>query len=216
MMTSSAQRPDPHGLFITLEGIEGVGKSSQLQAAADFMRARGRDVVVTREPGGTPAGEAIRQVLLDTRHSGLAADTELLLIFAARAEHVARVIRPALQAGRDVLSDRFTDASYAYQGGGRGIPAARIAALEQWVHPHLEPDLTLLLDAPVELALARANGRGKADRFEQEQAQFFEAVRSRYLALAAARPERFRVIDAAAGIDTVRAAVIRTLEEALA
>lgn len=215
MVGSAGQDPHAHGLFITLEGIEGVGKSSQLQAAADFLRSRGRDVVVTREPGGTPAGEAIRQVLLDTRHSGLAADTELLLIFAARAEHVARVIRPALQAGRDVLSDRFTDASYAYQGGGRGIPAARIAALEQWVHPRLQPDLTLLLDAPVQVALARANGRSKADRFEQEQAQFFEAVRGRYLDLAAARPERFRVIDAAVSIDTVRAAVIGALEEAL-
>lgn len=215
-MTSIARPPGSSALFITLEGIEGVGKSTQLEAAAGFLRSRGRDVVVTREPGGTPLGEAVRRILLDTSHTGIAADSELLLIFAARAEHVARVIRPALEAGRDVLSDRFTDASYAYQGGGRGIPVERIAALEQWVHAGLEPDLTLLLDAPVNVALARANNRGAADRFEQEKAHFFEAVRSCYLERAAARPGRFRVIDAAQGMEQVRSAVSRALEEALA
>lgn len=214
-MSNVSPNPGSSALFITLEGIEGVGKSTQLEAAAAFLRTRGRDVVITREPGGTPLGEAVRRVLLDTRHTGITADTELLLIFAARAEHVARVIRPALAAGRDVLSDRFTDASYAYQGGGRGISGERIAELERWVHPGLRPDLTLLLDAPVEVALARANGRGEADRFEQEKAHFFEAVRQSYLELAAANPERFRVIDASPAPHEVSRAVSRALEQAV-
>lgn len=191
------------GLFITLEGIEGVGKSTQLDRAADCLRRRGREVVITREPGGTEVGERIRSVLLDNRHHGMAADTELLLMFAARAEHIAHLIRPTLARGADVVCDRFTDATYAYQGGGRGLDADRIAGLENFVQGGLRPDLTLLLDMEVVPALARSSKRGAADRFENETVAFFERVRQVYLDRAQAEPGRFRVIDAAAALDTV-------------
>lgn len=184
------------GLFITLEGVEGAGKSTHLQEVADWFRDRGREVIVTREPGGTAAGEAIRKLLLDRANDHLADDTELLLIFAARAQHLIEVIRPALEAGKVVISDRFTDASYAYQGGGRGIDASRIAELEAWVQQGLKPDLTFLLDLPAEQGLARARHRGPADRFETEQQQFFEAVRRAYLAIAELDTDRVCVIDA--------------------
>jgi dTMP kinase len=197
------------GKLITLEGGEGAGKSTVLAAVRELLAARNIDVVVTREPGGTPVGEAIRAVLLDPQHKGLCAETELLLMFAARAQLVRAAIQPALAAGRWVLSDRFTDASYAYQGGGRGQPETRIADLERWAAAGVTPDLTLLLDLPVADGLKRANGRGAADRIEMENAEFFERVRASYRARAAAQPARFRVIDAAQPLHQVLADVRR-------
>jgi len=196
------------GKFITLEGGEGAGKSTVLNALRELLASRGREVVVTREPGGTPAGEAIRSVLLDpTLHGGIAPETELLLMFAARAQHVRETIAPALAAGHWVLSDRFTDASYAYQGGGRGQPVERIAELERWAATDLQPDLTLLLDLPVGVGLERARGRGPADRIELETHDFFERVRAAYRARAAEQPARFRIIDASQALDAVLAQV---------
>ncbi len=191
-MTTSTSR----GCFITLEGGEGAGKSTSMDFIRRHLEAAGRTVCVTREPGGTALGEAVRGLLLDTRFDGMSADAELLLMFAARAEHLARVIRPALARGEWVLCDRFTDATYAYQGGGRGIDEARIRVLEDWVQQGLEPDLTLLFDLPVEQGLARAGERSEPDRFEREQEAFFERVRQAYLRRAAAAPGRFRIIDA--------------------
>jgi dTMP kinase len=184
------------GKFITLEGGEGAGKSTVLNSVRELLAARGIDLVVTREPGGTPAGEAIRAVLLDPKLRGLCAESELLLMFASRAQLVREVIQPALAAGKWVLSDRFTDASFAYQGGGRGQPASRIAELETWAANGVKPDLTLLLDLPISEGMKRANGRGEADRIEMENAAFFERVRAAYRQLAASQPQRFRVIDA--------------------
>jgi dTMP kinase len=191
------------GKLITLEGGEGAGKSTVLNAVRDLLAERGIELIVTREPGGTPAGEAIRGILLDPQYRGLSAETELLLMFAARAQLVREVIQPALAAGRWVLSDRFTDASYAYQGGGRGQPQARIAELERWAAAGTTPDLTLLLDLPVAEGMNRANGRGAADRIEMENVDFFERVRTSYRARAAGAPLRFRVIDASAPLNAV-------------
>jgi dTMP kinase len=207
------------GKLITLEGGEGAGKSTVLAAVRDFLAECGCDVIVTREPGGTPAGEAIRNVLLDPNYGALSAETELLLMFAARAQLVRAVIQPALAAGRWVLSDRFTDASYAYQGGGRGQPETRIAELELWAAAGMTPDLTVLLDLPVADGMKRvlrrssglAAGRGAADRIEMENADFFERVRASYRARAAAAPMRFRVIDASAPLETVLAEVRRVV-----
>lgn len=185
------------GRLITLEGGEGAGKSTVLAHVREQLAAAGFDPLLTREPGGTAAGEAIRAVLLDPAYRGLCAESELLLMFAARAQLVRELVRPALAAGRWVLSDRFTDASFAYQGGGRGQPIDRIAELERWAADGLKPDLTLLLDLPVEQGLARAGARGAgADRIEQEQATFFERVRAAYRERAAAEPQRFRLVDA--------------------
>jgi len=195
------------GKLITLEGGEGAGKSTVLEAVRGQLAARGLDVVVTREPGGTPAGEAIRKVLLEPALRGMHAETELLLMFASRAQLVRDVVQPALAAGRWVLADRFTDASFAYQGGGRGQPRERIEDLERWAAAGLKPDLTLLLDLPVADGLKRANGRGAADRIEMENADFFERVRAAYRARAAADAQRFRVIDASRTLDEVLAAV---------
>ncbi len=193
------------GLFITMEGIEGVGKTTNLEFVRQYICDSQIEVVVTREPGGTELGEKIRGLLLDHRNQNIANDTELLLMFAARAQHIAEVIEPALAEGRWVLCDRFTDATYAYQGGGRGIDVGRIAQLEQWVQGPLRPDITLLLDAPVEVGLARAAKRKQeADRFEREKQVFFERIRSAYLALAAQHPCRYRVIDAAQSLDQVK------------
>jgi dTMP kinase len=199
------------GRFITVEGIEGAGKSTQMDAVRGFLDARGITVAVTREPGGTPLSEAVRGLLLDPGNRGMAADTELLLVFAARAEHIHKVIRPALNAGDWVLSDRFTDATFAYQGGGRGIPAERIAALEKWVQGELRPDLTLLLDLPVETGMARIADRGRPDRFEREERDFFQRIRDNYLERAAAEPGRFRRIDAGAPLEEVRSQVLAAL-----
>jgi dTMP kinase len=192
------------GMFITLEGGEGAGKSTQLAYVRQRLEEAGLTLHVTREPGGTPLAERIRDLLLDHRQTAMADDTELLLMFAARAQHLAELIRPALAAGDWVLCDRFTDATYAYQGGGRGIDPARIAVLEDWVQGELRPDLTLLLDLPVATGMARANDRGELDRFEREQQAFFERVRAAYLAQAAREPGRYRVLDAAQSIEAVQ------------
>jgi dTMP kinase len=193
------------GKLVTLEGGEGAGKSTVLEAVRACLMARGLDVVVTREPGGTPFGEAVRSLVLDPSRTNLCAESELLLMFAARAQLVRETILPALDAGQWVLSDRFTDASYAYQGGGRGQPVARIGELERWAAV-IKPDLTLLLDLPVAQGLARAGARGAADRIELENGDFFERVRAAYRARAAADPSRFRIIDASAPIVDVRMA----------
>ncbi|MCG6867983.1 MAG: dTMP kinase [Gammaproteobacteria bacterium] len=191
------------GLFITVEGSEGVGKSTCMDLIVEELLRSGLRVVRTREPGGTALGEAIREVLLDTQWTAMGLDTELLLMFAARAEHIDKVIGPALARGECVVSDRFTDATYAYQGGGRGMPEARIATLEAWTQGDLRPDLTLLLDVDVATGLGRASARGEADRFEREQLAFFERVRKRYLARSEAEPSRFRVIDSGRDLDEV-------------
>lgn len=186
----------PRGRFVSLEGGEGAGKSTLLAGLRECLVARGIDLLLTREPGGTELGEAVRAILLDPARRGMSAESELLLMFASRAQLVREVIEPALAAGRWVLCDRYVDASYAYQGGGRGQPAERIAALEAWACAGLKPDLTLLLDLPVPTGRARAAGRGEADRIEAEADAFFERVREAYRARAIAEPERFRVIDA--------------------
>lgn len=201
------------GRFITLEGVEGVGKSTQAQALGEQLRQRGHSVISTREPGGTAVGDRIRSVLLDPGGQAPTAETELLLMFAARAEHLARVVRPALAGGEWVVCDRFTDASYAYQGGGRGLEAERIAVLEQWLQQGLAPDRTVLLDLPVDEGLARARGTSAGDRFEREQRDFFERVRAVYLARAAAEPGRFRVVDAGGSVEQVGAQVLAAVED---
>ncbi|QNH05088.1 dTMP kinase [Pseudomonas sp. B11D7D] len=193
------------GLFITLEGPEGAGKSTNREYLAERLRERGIDVLLTREPGGTPLAERIRELLLDPSDEPMAADTELLLVFAARAQHLQQVIRPALAKGSVVLCDRFTDATYAYQGGGRGLSIERIAQLEQFVQGELRPDLTLIFDLPVEVGLARAAARGRLDRFEQEGRGFFEAVRQAYLQRAAQSPQCYRVLDAGQTLVQVQA-----------
>ena len=202
-MTTQAQTG--RGRFITLEGVEGAGKTTQIVAMRAWLEEWGVPVRTTREPGGSPVAERIRDVLLDPANTGMATDAELLLMFAARAEHLAKTIRPALEAGTWVLCDRFTDATYAYQGAGRGVSRRHIALLEDLVQGDLRPDLTLLLDVPVADGLARARGRSAPDRFESEAVRFFEAVRAEYLDIAAREPERVRVIDAHADAATVAA-----------
>jgi len=203
------------GLLISLEGGEGAGKSTVLGAIQARLSRLDRELVLVREPGGTPAGEAIRTVLLDPALS-LAAETELLLMFASRAQLVRETVQPALARGAIVVSDRFTDASYAYQGGGRGIDGGRIAELERWA-AGLRPDLTFLLDLDVAQGLARARGRGEGcDRIEREREAFFERVRTAYRQRAAAEPGRFRLIDASQPVEAVRAAVLQALEAWLA
>ena len=188
------------GKFITLEGIDGAGKSTHVGGIADFLRGRGKDIVVTREPGGTPLGEKLRALVLSQT---MDVDTEALLMFAARREHIALVIAPALASGSWVVSERFSDATYAYQGAGRGVARDRIAALERWVHGGLQPDLTLVFDAPVEVALARL-AKNRGDRFELESKAFFERVRAAYLARAAAEPRRMRVVQSGRSLPEVR------------
>lgn len=204
------------GRFITFEGIEGAGKSTVMEAAAELLRRHGLTVVVTREPGGTPLGEGVRRLLLDPEQRDMTPEAELLLIFAARAQHVSHCIRPALARGDWVLCDRFTDASYAYQGAGRGLGEARIAWLEDWIQNELRPDATVLLDCPVVEGLSRANGRGAADRFEAEQQAFFERVREAYCARARAAPQRFHTIDATRSVEVVRGEVEAVLRGMLA
>jgi dTMP kinase len=203
------------GKFITLEGGEGAGKSSSMDFIESCLREAGREVVVTREPGGTPLGEEIRELLLKPKERGLCSDAELLLIFAARAQHLDEVIRPALARGAWVLCDRFTDATYAYQGRGRGIAHEHIAALEQWVQCGLKPDLTLLFDVPVEQGLERANKRSAPDRFELAGQSFLERVRVGYLEAATREPGRIRVIDASQPPAKVKAHLKTVLAEIL-
>ena len=187
--------------FITFEGVDGAGKSTHLTWFADALRQRGLDVVVTREPGGTPLGEQLREILLNqTMNIG----TEALLMFAARLEHIEQLIKPALRAGKWVISDRFSDASFAYQGGGRGLDWGKLSQLEQWVHGDLQPDLTLFFDVPVEVAQERLANNISLDRFEQEQADFFERVRAGYHKRVRENPQRYAVIDAAQSMVNVK------------
>ncbi len=198
------------GKFITLEGVDGAGKSTHVGFVADWLRQQGREVIVTREPGGTPLGESLRELLL---HRDMDADTELLLMFAARQEHLAGLILPALARGAWVVSDRFTDASYAYQCGGRGIEVARIAALEAWVQRGFQPDMTLLFDVPPDVAEARRSAARTADRFEREADNFFNRVRAAYLDRAQAEPARIRVLDARHGIADLQLEIGRLLQD---
>lgn len=205
-----------HGFFITLEGGEGAGKSTALAFVHDWLQRKGLAVQITREPGGTALGERVREILLHAKDIEVSPDTETLLMFAARAEHLARVVRPALENGVTVLCDRFTDATYAYQGGGQGVAKERIAALENWVQGALRPDLTLLFDVPVDAGLARAAGRNNAlDRFESRDREYLERVRRTYLERAAVDPVRIRVIDASLPIDAVERNLASELQEFL-
>ncbi|KAF0284920.1 dTMP kinase [Spiribacter sp. SSL99] len=199
--------------LITVEGTEGAGKSSALAIIRDWVTAHGGEPVVTREPGGTALGEELREVLLGHREAGMSAEAEVLLMFAARAEHVRTVIQPALQAGQWVICDRFTDASLAYQGGGRGLGIERVRALADWLLGDLQPGLTLWLDLPVATGLARAAGRSAPDRFESERARFFEAVRAAYAELANADPGRITRVDATQSLARVGAAIETLLDE---
>lgn len=201
------------GLFITVEGTEGVGKSTNMAFIEEWLNKSGKELVITREPGGTQLGEKLRNVLLDAKEQSMCDDTELLLMFAARAQHLQEVIQPALNSGKWVLCDRFTDATYAYQGGGRGIDMSRIAQLEQWVQGDLRPDMTLILDLPVDVGLERAGKRSTPDRFELEKHDFFNKVRDTYLARAAAQPDRYRVIDASPSIQEVQLSIQSVLEQ---
>lgn len=201
-----------NGRFITVEGGEGVGKTTNLDFIESLLRESGHDVIRTREPGGTPLAESVRELLLAPREESVAELTELLLVFAARAQHIAQVIKPALARGQWVLCDRFTDATYAYQGAGRGMDTDAIATLEQLVQQDLRPDLTLLLDVPVEIGMARASARSAPDRFESEQLNFFELVRAEYLRRAAAEPERFTVIDASPSLADVQMQITHAIK----
>ncbi len=199
--------------FITFEGGEGVGKTTQIQRLKDYLVSLDHPVLTTREPGGTEVGEAIRQVLLDKTLPAMHQDTELLLMFAARAEHVQTVVYPALANGTWVLSDRFTDASHVYQGIGRGVDARRINQLERWTLGNFQPDLTFLLDMPVKLGMERVYSRGETDRFETENLAFFERIREGYLSRAQVFHERYRVIDAQQDVKTVAMSINRSLEK---
>ncbi len=203
------------GRFITIEGGEGAGKSTMMDRVADWITGSGQRVVRTREPGGTELAEKLRDILLDRNNIALSGRAELLLLFAARAQHLEELIRPTLARGDWILCDRFTDATWAYQGGGRGLPRREIEALEQLVHGDLQPDLTLLLDLPVEQGLSRAARRSEADRFEQESAYFFEQVRKAYLERAAASPKRFAVIDASGDVEEVWSRIETMLRQRL-
>lgn len=203
------------GLFITLEGGEGVGKSTNLAFVAALLRSAGQEVVTTREPGGTPLGERVRSWVLEGDHGSLSAEVETLLMFAARAEHLDKVIRPALAAGRSVVCDRFTDATFAYQGGGRGARLSLLESLRREVQQGLEPDLTLLLDAPLEIGSARIAAR-TLDHFEREARSFFERVRAGYLELATRAPARIKVIDASLPLAAVQAKIAAEIDGLLA
>jgi dTMP kinase len=190
--------------FITLEGMDGAGKSTHIPSIIEMLKARGREVVSTREPGGTPLGERLRELLL---HEAMHAETETLLMFAARREHIANVIAPALERGAYVLSDRFTDATFAYQSGAKGVSANKVEVLEQWVQEDLQPDITLLFDVPVEVSIARLAGARSPDKFERESADFFTRIRNAYLERASKNPQRFRVIDGSKSLEEVAKAV---------
>lgn len=201
------------GVFLTFEGVDGAGKSTHVQWAVEQLKARGLNVVSTREPGGTPIGEKLRELLLK---EAMGLECETLLMFAARAQHIQKVIRPALEAGHWVVCDRFTDATFAYQGGGRQLGVARIAELEKWVHPDLQPDCTWLFDVPLEVARERLDRTRDKDRFEQEANAFFLRTREVYLSRAAQYPERFTVIDSTAPIEEVRLQLTQTLNTMIA
>ena len=203
------------GLFITLEGIEGAGKSTAVDFIEDFLTKEGHDVIKTREPGGTVVGEQIREILLKNENYTLTYDTELLLVFSARAQHIQEVILPALSSGKIILCDRFTDASYAYQGGGRGIDASRINLLEKWVQGDLRPNLTLLFDLDVSIGMQRTKKRSDADRFEREEINFFEKIRNTYLERAKNEPQRFRIINSASSLESVKEQIITILKDFL-
>ena len=203
-MTSSHQ-----ARFITFEGIDGAGKSTHIGFVADYLRQRGVKLVSSREPGGTSLGEKLRELLL---HEKMHLETEALLMFASRREHIAQVIAPALERGKWVISDRFTDASFAYQGGGRGMDLRKMEALEAWVHPQLQPDLTLLFDVPLAVARARLDATRSLDKFEQEQADFFAATRNEYLRRAAQFPQRFRIIDSTQSIAEIQIELVKLLD----
>jgi len=200
------------GKFITFEGIDGAGKSTHIGFVADFLAARGKLVVSSREPGGTPLGEKLRDLLL---HEKMHLETEALLMFASRREHMAQVIEPALMRGDWVLSDRFTDASFAYQSGGRGLDRGKLEALEGWVHPNLQPDLTLLFDVPLSVARQRLDATRTLDKFEREQADFFEKCRGEYLRRAAQFPERIVVVDSTRTIEAIQSSLAEVLEKLL-
>lgn len=209
MQASNAGR----GCFITMEGLDGAGKSTHVESLVAHLRHQGLDVVATREPGGTPLGEKLRELLLaEPMHL----ETETLLMFAARCEHLRSVIEPALQAGRWVVCDRFTDATYAYQGGGRELGGARVEALEQWVHPHLQPDCTWLFDVPLDVARERLARTRTLDRFEREQADFFERTRLAYHERAAQAPDRIHVLDSTRTVDQVSLALMAQVDALVA
>lgn len=198
----NAHRNHPYpGRFLTFEGIDGAGKSTHIGEITRYLQSKNRRVLLTREPGGTELGEKLRMLLL---HERMAPETEALLMFAARQEHLAQIIEPALKRGDWVLSDRFTDASFAYQGGGRGMDPEKLRQLEQWVHPHIQPDMTILFDVSPDIAQARLAAVRSPDKFEREKAAFFNRVRAAYLQRARAFPDRFFLIDGALSIDTIR------------
>lgn len=197
-MTNKEHHP---GLFISFEGIDGAGKSTHISFVQAALAQRGIQVISTREPGGTPLGEALRALLLKEK---MHLETEALLMFASRREHIAQVIQPALDAGTWVISDRFTDATFAYQGGGRKLDLNKLNALEQWVHPHLQPDLTLLFDVPIEVARTRLDATRTLDKFEQEKSDFFNDTRNEYLRRATEFPQRFKVIDSTRSIEAIQ------------
>jgi dTMP kinase len=201
------------GLFLTLEGVDGAGKSTHVDWAVEQLRAKGITVTSTREPGGTALGEKLRALLL---HEPMSLECETLLMFAARAQHLKEIIEPALEAGAWVVCDRFTDATFAYQGGGRELGTERIATLEQWVHPHLQPDCTWLFDVPLEIARERLDRTREKDRFEEEADTFFLRTRAVYLARAAKHPERFFVVDATASIEDIRLSLTQKLDALIA
>ena len=200
------------GKFITIEGIEGAGKTTCIQVVTEVTERQGISAIHTREPGGTDLGEDLRNLLLGHKHTGMSDDAELLMMFAARAQHIAQKIKPALDVGKWVLCDRFTDATYAYQGYGRGIPLQKISDLENWVQGALRPDLTLLMDLPVEVGMERAGKRSAPDRFESEAWDFFERIRKGYLSIAAEQPSRVKVIDASQDLANVQVQVRAAVE----
>ena len=200
------------GKFLTVEGIDGAGKSTHIGFVTQFLQARGKTVVSSREPGGTPLGEKLRELLL---HEKMHLETEALLMFASRREHMAQVIEPALASGSWVLSDRFTDASFAYQSGGRGMDRSKMEALEAWVHPQLQPDLTLLFDVPLEVARERLDATRTLDKFEREQGEFFARCRAEYLRRAEQYPQRFAVIDSTRSIAETQQKIGEALEKLL-
>lgn len=205
--------PNPKGVFLTFEGVDGAGKSTHVQWVVDQLRARGLKVVSTREPGGTVVGEKLRDLLLK---EPMGLECETLLMFASRAQHIQEVIRPALASGAWVVCDRFTDATFAYQGGGRELGVERIAALEQWVHPDLQPDCTWLFDVPLDVARERLDRTREKDRFEQEADAFFSRTREVYLSRAAQHPDRFAIIDSTVPIESIRLSLIQKLDTLVA